>query len=492
MQNPPQLARVEPPPGTAPPVDGHRSRRDEYAAGHYGVRWALDGRRVVRGLVRGLVVLLAFLAVPAAVYTAGSTAYEQSRYAPPDAPGGAADAGAPVPAHDPARPTAVVVVGNGGANVADALVPYDVLAGTGAFNVYTVAPERRALPLLGGLDLVPHLSFAQLRERLGGAAPEVTVVPEMPVSGSDAEVTGWLRDTAGGGLVLGVCTGARLLADAGLLDGRPATTHWYRMDGLQQRHPQVDWQRGVRYVDDGDVITTGGLLSSVDGTLRVIERLLGTDAAAKAADAVGWPGYSPGTAAALPGSRVAPSEGILHLLNIGFRANGTTVGVVLSDGVGELELASAFAPYGEVKSARTLALAAGGDSIRSRHGLTFVPRADLDAAGRTDRLLVPGLAARPDPDVAAAARRAGVPVVQLHQQPGFAFEAALRDMAATTDVATTRWAAKILEYSQADLRPAGPAWPWAPALQVLFLGLVGVAAALAVEQVVRRVRAGRS
>lgn len=163
-------------------------------------------------------------------------------------------------AHDPGKPTAAVVVGNRGANVSDALAPYDVLATTGAFNVYTVAPQRRPLPLLGGLDLVPDLDFAQLRERLGGAAPDVTVVPEMPESDGDAAVTAWLRDTASDGLVLSVCTGARLVADAGLLGGRDATSHWYRLDGLEQRHPEVNWQRGTRYVDDGDVITTGGLL----------------------------------------------------------------------------------------------------------------------------------------------------------------------------------------------------------------------------------------
>jgi transcriptional regulator GlxA family with amidase domain len=304
-------------------------------------------------------------------------------------------------------------------------------------------------------------------------------------------VVGWLRDTASDGLVLGVCTGARLLAEAGLLDGRAATTHWYRMAGLEQRYPDVRWERGTRYIDEGDVITTGGLLSSVDGSLRVIERLVGRDAAAAAAATVGWRQYSPEAAAALPVATVAPENAVAHLLNIGFRANSTTLGVVLSDGVGELELSAAFAPYGEVKSARTLAITADGGSIRSRHGLTFVPRADLSAADRVDRVLVPGVAAAasPDPAVATAARDAGVPVEHLHQRPGFAFDAALQDMARTMDVPTARWAAKILEYSAADVGLSGPGWLWGPAERVLLLGLTGgTAAALALTWLGRRAR----
>jgi putative intracellular protease/amidase len=453
-----------------------------------------SGRRRMIGLLgRGMVGLLAFLAVPAGVWIAGANAYEQSRYQQPEATpaAAAAIAAATPPVHDPGKPTAVVVVGNHGANVADTLVPYEVLATTGAFNVYTVAPERRLVPLLGGLDLVPDLSFAELDQRLGGAAPDVTVVPDMPTDEpSDAVVTAWLRDTASGGLLLSVCTGARLLAEAGLLDGRAATSHWFRLDGLAEDHPDVNWQRGARYVDDGDIITTGGLLSSIDGTLRVVERLVDTDAAAAAARAVGWRYYSPGTAATLPGSRLAPTDAILHLLNVGFRANTTTVGVVLNDGVGELELAAAFDPYAEVKSARTLALGAGDEGIRSRHGLTFVPRAGLDAADGVDRLLVPGTV--PAPAVADAASRAGVPVAYLHQRPGFAFDPALRELARTMDVPTARWTAKILEYPTAELGLSGPAAPWRPTLDLLCFGLLGLATAFGATRLVRLARTRRS
>ncbi|HEY8473305.1 MAG TPA: DJ-1/PfpI family protein [Natronosporangium sp.] len=473
-------------------------RRDEYAMAHRRhrpVTRPAGGRRPLRVAGKVVAGVLAFLLLPGVFYLAGARAYEATRYGEPaaDAAGTVPLASAPT-SHDPERPTAVVVIGGTGANVADALAPYEVLATTGAFNVYTVAPERRLVPLLGRLDLLPDLSFAELDRLLGGAPPDITIVPEIPSEpDSDAAVAGWLRDTASGGLVVGVCRGARLLAAAGLLTGRPATSHWYRIAGLQAEYPDVDWRREVRYVDDGDVITTGGLLSGVDGALRVVERLLGTEAAAAAARTVGWRYYSPGEPGALPASRLRPTDALLHLVNIGFRANETNLGVLLTDGIGEAELASAFAPYAEVKAGRLLSIAVDGGTIRSRHGLTFVPRADLAAIDRVERLLVPGaeVAANPPPEAVAAADRAEVPIDYLHAGPGFAFDGALREIASHTDVPSAHWTAKVLEYSTADLALSGPNGPWAPAMRPLALGLLGLAVLVGLSRL--RVRsAGRS
>lgn len=184
-------------------------RRVQYATVHtHEGRLLRSSARVLRLAGRGLLPLFAFLVVPAVGYTASSTSYEESRYTPFPAADSSAQAvaAAATPRHDPTKPTAVKVIGSSGANAADALVPYAVLASTGAFNVHTVAPERRPLPLLGGLDLVPDLSFTQLRQRLDGAAPDVTVVPDMPTSGAAdatpsmpprAHVRTWARVAAG-------------------------------------------------------------------------------------------------------------------------------------------------------------------------------------------------------------------------------------------------------------------------------------------------------
>jgi len=434
------------------------------------------------------------LMVPVAVGAVGIAGATREIYTArdPGAPPAPVDAVA-APTHDPGKPTAVVVLGPEGANAADVLAPYEVLAATEAFNLYTVAPRRQPVPLTGGLDLVPDLSFGQLDERLA-EGPEVIVVPQLSrvpsgLPPSVAPVIQWLQRqrTQGDPLLVGVCVGAEVLAEAGLLDGRPATSHWLGLIGLRRNYPAVRWQEGVRYVDDGDVITTAGVLSGIDGALRVIERMVGPAAAAKAARAVAWPAYSPGGPAPIRRSRPAPAD-VVAVLSAGYRWDRPTMGVLLTDGVGEIELAAAFRPYTELSYlARPLAVTADGQPVRSRHGLTFAPRADLTtAAPGLDRLLVPGAAAAR----AAAADGLSLPQrltpVYLHQQPGFAFDGALGDIARTRDVATARWVAKTLQYPATDPPLSGPAWPWALTLRPILLAAAAITAVLGIPLLRRR------
>ena len=434
------------------------------------------------------------LAVPGAVAAAGIAGARGEVYTPrePGTPPAPVDTAA-APTHDPGKPTAVILLGPEGANAADVLAPYEVLAATGAFNLYTVAPQRQPVPLTGNLDLVPDLSLGQLDQRLP-TGPEVIVVPQLSevASGlppSIAPVIAWLQRQRAQGdpLLVSVCVGAEVPAEAGLLDGRPATSHWLGLIGLRRNYPGVRWTDGVTYVDDGDLITTAGVLSGVDGALRVVERMVGPAAAAKAARAVAWPAYHPGGPAAIRQSRPAPAD-VVGLLSAGYRWDRPSTGVLLTDGVGEIELASAFRPYTELSYlARPVAVTADGRPVRSRHGLTFVPRADLaGAAPGLDRLVVPG---------ADAARRAAADSLSLperltplylHDQPGFAFDAAVGDIARTQDVATARWVAKTLQYPTTNPKLSGPAWPWALTLRPILLAAAAVAAVLGIQIVRRR------
>ncbi|QQQ80243.1 DJ-1/PfpI family protein [Saccharothrix sp. 6-C] len=445
-------------------------------------------RAVSRIAGAALVVLLAALALPAALGAPTLRAAFGDLNAP------RADGAAPPPArvaHDPAKPTAVVVVGDRGAVVSDTLAPYEVLATTGAFNVYAVAPSARPAPLTGGLDLVPDLTFAGLADLLGGAAPDVVVVPAMPDVGESTSkpVTDWLAgQAAGGALLLGVCNGSGVLASAGLLDGRDATAHRLRLDSFEDDYPAVGWVRGTRYVDDGDVITTAGILSGVDGTLRVVERLVGPEAAAQAAEVTGWRHYRRGEAASMPRAGVRPADAVVAF-NSAFGWDRDRVGVLLTDGVGEIELASAFDAYGQSLAVRTVAVAPGVEPVRSRHGLTFAPRADPVAAGGLDRLVVPGAGAARR---RAADRYAEADPVYLHREGGFPFDGVLRDLARTTDVATATWTARVLEYPTDHLSLSGSAWPWTRTLRPFGLAFLGVLAALGLIRAARGRRSVRS
>ncbi len=97
---------------------------------------------------------------------------------------------------------------------------------------------------------------------------------------SDPQLVEALRATHALGVrVAALCTGAFVLAEAGLLDGRVATTHWMHAEELARRYPQVDVRPDVLYVDEGDVLTSAGKTAALDLCIHLVRRDLGASAA---------------------------------------------------------------------------------------------------------------------------------------------------------------------------------------------------------------------
>lgn len=90
------------------------------------------------------------------------------------------------------------------------------------------------------------------------------------------EVSDWLRSEHQRGCIMAsACAGAFLLGDAGVLDGRPATTHWALADELKARYPEIDLHPEKILLDDDDVITAGGLMAWMDLGIRLVHRFTG-------------------------------------------------------------------------------------------------------------------------------------------------------------------------------------------------------------------------
>ena len=116
---------------------------------------------------------------------------------------------------------------------------------------------------------------------------DLVLVPGLRLAtmGADAaRAAGWLRRAHDGGArVASVCTGAFVLADAGLLAGRQCTTHWSRVDDLARRAPSAQVLRNRLFVRDGRVITSAGIASGIDMALWLIEEACGPLVAAATA-----------------------------------------------------------------------------------------------------------------------------------------------------------------------------------------------------------------
>jgi transcriptional regulator GlxA family with amidase domain len=119
------------------------------------------------------------------------------------------------------------------------------------------------------------------------ACPPLVVVPGMPYAATqklDRGVVRWLRDAAASGAHLAsVCTGAFVLGEAGLLDGRRCTTHWSRTSELAQRFPDARVLTDRLFVTDGEVTTSAGIASGIDMALALIEQADGPLVAAEVA-----------------------------------------------------------------------------------------------------------------------------------------------------------------------------------------------------------------
>jgi transcriptional regulator GlxA family with amidase domain len=153
--------------------------------------------------------------------------------------------------------------------------------GRALYEVRVCTPGAEPVRSAAGFTVLPEHGL----EALGWAGTVVVAGVEGAVVDGPfpAEVLTALRDTAGRSRTLSICTGAFVLAAAGLLDGRPATTHWFWADRFRELHPRVQLDPDVLFVDDGDVLTSAGVAAGVDLCLHVVRTDHGTAVANRAA-----------------------------------------------------------------------------------------------------------------------------------------------------------------------------------------------------------------
>jgi putative intracellular protease/amidase len=157
------------------------------------------------------------------------------------------------------------------------------------FELYTVSDSTKPIHASDGMQIVPDYSFDNAPK------PDVVVIPAQ--SGRSSKMLDWVRRmTSESDVVMSVCTGAFVLADAGLLNGKHATTHHDALADLKKNFPEISVERGMRFVQSDRVIfTAGGLSSGIDLALHIVELYFGREAAQATADMMeyegtGWKG----------------------------------------------------------------------------------------------------------------------------------------------------------------------------------------------------------
>lgn len=152
------------------------------------------------------------------------------------------------------------------------------------FMVSTVSQDGKQITVHNGLKVMPDYSFYD--------APtfDIIIVPGGPLKAlklveSNKEIISWIENYKDK-IVASVCTGAFFLAQAGLLNGKKATTNRVALNLLERSFPEVEVIRGVKYVDEGNVITSAGISAGIQMALHVVSKLFDEETAKRTAHTI--------------------------------------------------------------------------------------------------------------------------------------------------------------------------------------------------------------
>lgn len=153
------------------------------------------------------------------------------------------------------------------------------------FIVNTISENGESIKVHNGLIVQPDFSFQN--------APnfDVIVVPGGPYRAiksisTNKKVISWIANHKEDILITSVCTGAMFLAKAGLLNGKQATTNRAALELLERSFPEVEVIRGVKFIDQGNVVTAAGISAGIDMALHVVGRLINEEASMRTANTI--------------------------------------------------------------------------------------------------------------------------------------------------------------------------------------------------------------
>ncbi|ESJ21510.1 transcriptional regulator [Cupriavidus sp. HPC(L)] len=268
------------------------------------------------------------------------------------------------------RPVIAIVGINDATETTDYLMPYGILRRADIGEVTALATQPGPVKLYPVLQVEPDATIAQFDAQHPQGADYV-LVPAMSRD-DDPAVLQWIRSQAAkGATVIGICAGAKVVAAAGLLDGKRATTHWYYLEDLLDKHPTVRYVADRRIVVDGRVATTTGISASMPMTLTLIEAVAGRDRAQAVARDLGLPHWD-----ARHDSDAFTFTRPFALTAIGNTMafwNRERLGIALRPGVDEVSLALVADAWSRTYRSQAVSFAQRAGPIQTRNGIRLVP-----------------------------------------------------------------------------------------------------------------------
>lgn len=320
-----------------------------------------------------------------------------------------------------ARPTVAVLAHPEGTETTDFLVPHALLQRSGVATVHAVAPRAGRIPLMPALEVEVDWDLARFDAQYPEGADYV-IVPALHRS-DDPAVLRWLqKQHRQGATVLAICAGSLVLAQAGLLDGRGYTGHWWDRETLRRQARQAHFVPDRRLWMDQGVGTTTGVSASLPATLALIDAIAPGMGAHMAREA-GLAGWSLGHASAA--FALGPGDIWAVVRNSALWWRHTSIPIAVEDGMDDAALALVADAWSRTYQSQAEAVAARAGPVRLASGLPLYARTDA----------------------AEYLRAAPMPASRHARQPAAcALARSLSAIAAHQGERTAGWVAKQLEY----------------------------------------------
>lgn len=286
------------------------------------------------------------------------------------------------------RPVIAVIGENSGTELTDYVIPYGVLVQSRVAETIAVATRSGPMTMRPALRLQPQASIAEFDARFPDGADYV-IVPAV-VKRSDPLLLAWIAaQAARGGTIVSICDGALVVANSGLLKGRRATAHWATQGLRAKSYPETHWVKNVRYIGDGNIVSSAGISASLPVSIALVEAIAGRERASALAAELGVADWGPRHNSDIFLPRLGVNlMALLRTTYSNARLHARqSIGVPVGPGVDEIALAFTADAYSRTGRSDAYALSASGLPLQSRHGLTILPDRIIGGANPVGRTL---------------------------------------------------------------------------------------------------------
>jgi putative intracellular protease/amidase len=280
------------------------------------------------------------------------------------------------------RPLIAIVGINDATETTDYVMPYGILRRADVADVVTLATGPGPVSLYPALTVEPDATIADF-DAANPDGADYVIVPAMSRD-DDPAALAWIRSQAAkGAIVISVCAGAKVVAAAGLLDGKRATTHWYYLDKLRDLSPAMQYVADRRLVVDSGVATTTGITASMPMMLTLIEAIAGREKAEAVARDLGLAGWDARHASgAFLFTRPFAATVLKNVIAFW---NREQLGIELEPRMDEVSLALVADAWSRTYRSQAATIGETAEPIVTRNGMRVVP--DRVAADRPERLV---------------------------------------------------------------------------------------------------------